>query len=1033
MVVLLALLSGVSGRAVAQSPEGAAGAGGEGVPEPQPETSPEVLALREQAQRISDLIANELALEVEPSSLFSVKLDDDQAVRVEVKRLQAFLDANAPASDRGAGGTGGAGGAGGSGGTGGAGGAGGKASSEPDLYLEARLALDRVTLDFFSRPKAERTAILSRHRARKDAASEAERLRAEAAREKREAEAAKKRALEEAERARSATLRRVAKEEARLNGLKSSFADQRKMLSEELETLRTHGATPRIDYTDKIGEWLSQSVVTPEEYDAWYDEIVSALSQTEAKLSQAVAAFSSGASALPEVGSDPLSDLTGTVDLTQVRELRRSVVNKRAELRVLEDKVVVLRARLLVAELEELHRGRLMLLPRISEAKREQLFGFGPVGRQQARAEIRQAGVVLLYHVSESRRWLEELDWSQVEQKRKLAWYWQALEVLAAILVFVWWHRRSQSWLNEWRERVREQRPQSALGGWLRFISRVRRPAEFLILFWVVRMLLPDEAADLIEVQILETVLIWMLGEALVVDAIDALAAPRRHRIQRDAQRDKTRLRSLRFVGRVVVLFGLSLSLSARLAGEGTLYHWVFRVALYAALPVLLLVVHWYKPHIFHRIGQRRKHTGVTGWVHHHAKGWLSFAAAMVGAAYLFLRAVNRFLRGWVGGFDLTRRALAYWFRRELTKKDEVAAASREGLGDLPEEKHAALDPERAADELLPGSVDAELAHVVACIDAPRGGVFAVVGERGSGKTTLLRRLADTNEAELVFDCPYTGSDLLSLLRERLELPEDAGIARIRGALNRRSSDTAIMIDDAQRLVRPCIGGLDDFDQLVKLARESSSRSCTWVIALDTVIWQFIQRARGAKPLFDDVVELGSWSEEEIALLLNLRSKSADVAPHFEKLLTNLPDDADDIDRHDALVRAETNYYRLLWDYANGNPAVALHFWRESLGSDARGRDWVHLFNPPSTADIERLPDDAVFVLRAVVQLERAAVADIVSATMLSAAVVQNALRYSLGRGYVESDEEGRYRVSWHWFRAVTDFLVRRHLLVATN
>jgi hypothetical protein len=69
-----------------------------------------------------------------------------------------------------------------------------------------------------------------------------------------------------------------------------------------------------------------------------------------------------------------------------------------------------------------------------------------------------------------------------------------------------------------------------------------------------------------------------------------------------------------------------------------------------------------------------------------------------------------------------------------------------------------------------------------------------------------------------------------------------------------------------------------------------------------------------------------------------------------------------------------------------------------------------------------------VFVLRAVVQLDLASVDDIVEATMLSRAQVEDALRYASSREYT-AESDGRHRLRWTWFRAITRFLARRHLL----
>jgi len=192
------------------------------------------------------------------------------------------------------------------------------------------------------------------------------------------------------------------------------------------------------------------------------------------------------------------------------------------------------------------------------------------------------------------------------------------------------------------------------------------------------------------------------------------------------------------------------------------------------------------------------------------------------------------------------------------------------------------------------------------------------------------------------------------------------------------------------------------------------------------VTWRFVQRIRGDRPVFDDVVMLDPWPEERIAELLQQRSKSAGIAPSFERMLTEEP--IDDQEHQELLERAETNYYRLLWDYAGGNPAVALWFWRESLRMGKDEDHVVQLFQAPDTSDLEGLPDYALFVLRSILQVDWASFDDVVSATTLPVDRVREALRYAKLKGYVDLGDD-RYWVNWTWYRAITRVLHRRHLL----
>jgi len=176
------------------------------------------------------------------------------------------------------------------------------------------------------------------------------------------------------------------------------------------------------------------------------------------------------------------------------------------------------------------------------------------------------------------------------------------------------------------------------------------------------------------------------------------------------------------------------------------------------------------------------------------------------------------------------------------------------------------------------------------------------------------------------------------------------------------------------------------------------------------------------------VIKLPQWSESAIAELLFSRSQQAHVQPNFERLREKLPLDADEIDYAQALEKASTGYYRFLWDYADGNPGVALQMWQQSLARDESGEVFVRYFALPDTKELEKLPDSGVFVLRAVMQMGLARAQDVAQATLLSFAQVEDNLRYGLSHGYFRH-EQGFYQITWSWYRAISKFLRRRHLL----
>jgi type II secretory pathway predicted ATPase ExeA len=423
-------------------------------------------------------------------------------------------------------------------------------------------------------------------------------------------------------------------------------------------------------------------------------------------------------------------------------------------------------------------------------------------------------------------------------------------------------------------------------------------------------------------------------------------------------------------------------------------------------------------------------------------------------------------------------------FRREVLRQASARREHETRVRPLDADAYAKLNPSASQDldalspslhqigsELIEQIVELQFAH--------RGTLSAVIGERGAGKTTLLERIEAALQARAStyvhtesddgaprhdeygrltirhLQCPPGGIGALQkALAASLGLERTAGTAEVAAELARQAP-LVFLIDDAHRLVRPAIGGLQGLDRLADFARAVRG-DASWVLSIDAAAWQYVSRARGERVFFDEVHALPRWSEQAIAELIRSRSELAKLRPSFDEIVIprRLDMSAEAIERPTLQQRAEFGFYRILWDYAQGNPAVALHFWRESLwfrqspieigeGVDAENTDEekpdaadtdalvVRLFSEPRAVDLDAVGPTMHFVLRAVVQLETASVTDLVACTQLPQADVADALRYALKRSWIHGVGDGkeRYRVSWHWYRAIADMLRRQHLL----
>ena len=89
------------------------------------------------------------------------------------------------------------------------------------------------------------------------------------------------------------------------------------------------------------------------------------------------------------------------------------------------------------------------------------------------------------------------------------------------------------------------------------------------------------------------------------------------------------------------------------------------------------------------------------------------------------------------------------------------------------------------------------------------------------------------------------------------------------------------------------------------------------------------------------------------------RAARSGVSHQFEDLIVS-----SEMERQEeALVQASEGYTRLVWDYSDGCPAVALRFWLHSLVPMGRRNVKVRLFKEPENERLLRIPEEGVFIL----------------------------------------------------------------------
>jgi len=904
------------------------------------------------------------------------------------------------------------------------------ASREEKTAWEARLELDRARVAFYDLSPEARQKLIEQQNKRISEASEADQQKLEAERMAREAEDERKRALEAAQRARSEAEKVVAEEMARLLGFGQQLASldgQFNELNKQLE--QNHDLM--IGWQQRVKE-AEQG--TANAADITYDALRSSLRNVRKELDGTISALLSAHSVVPPPLELVSLSVPSDMDISAIANKTDELNQKIVVLQQTEHALKVKQAAVLIDSMDQLNHERLSLLDHLSPAKRQAIFGFSAVSFDQAMSELRHFYLIMSYHRYIVTEWIQGLGQSNRAFESTAGTSMMIfIPWLLAILLFSWVRRRTPVALHQLLVQIeredRRQRlvaPSPALKG-VRFTAAIHRPVEWAILLFLLWETLPDGAQNLFEVQIITLVAGWALAAALVVDLINGAFVVHDRSDNEADYRQGLRIRSLRLVGRVAVTFGLILILSSRLVGEGTIYNWISSFFWLAAIPVFLILVSWWRDTVFTRIERIRKKSPFHQWVLANPTGWKSFFAAMAAAVHVFFNGSMRIIKTQLNRAEIAKRAHAWLFRRELDKIDGGRRLQR--MTHLERSVLHKMINDETCRVSFPEDHEAWFAGLVHRIRQRKGGVVAIIGEQGSGKSWTLSRLGQAASGTLSLCCDEYDSlaHLKSNLAEKLELDPHTELDVIGKTIDKKESSTPMLLDDGEVFIKPLMGGVAHFDDMIELARTYSSYA-TWVIAIDRISWQYLQRARDVQTMFDEVIQLECWTEEEISTLLDGRLQKAGIIPSFDLLLEAPTSDDDEIDIQEREALKKSAYFRLIWDYSKGNPMVAIYLWWASLVVDTGDKIFVRPFQVPELARLEQLPDTVMFVFRAILQLNPAIVDDIVHATHLPSGQTNGILRYGLNHEYIVVVND-KYSISWKWYRAITTQLQRRHLI----
>ncbi len=755
------------------------------------------------------------------------------------------------------------------------------------------------------------------------------------------------------------------------------------------------------------------------EADRLYPQLVEALQRVRGDLGRALG--SSTALDDEQLTPQPLDDGIPSANPEQLTltTLHQELSDNLARIRDMDGLVRRERRDALFNAMTEMNAVRLSLIPALSASMRRRVTGFGDEGFAQVRREINQM-VLTLRHTfvsgpARARLAVEPL----LHPTPRLVI--SLLEVILLWLAFRYWRRRGDDMLATIESVNAARTPATLVSAGMAiamgYVRRVRRPLDWLIFVVLLSWLIP-RALDFSAFRFVLMFGKWVLFTVFMVRLLDVLAQGRRV----NDPRSTLRRRSLLLVAGVILAVGFVLSLTSQSVGKGAIYNWVFRACWFLLIPVALILASWWRARIIALAEAAGATSPFLAWSARNQDGIFGNVVLVFAGVALMFTGARVIVARRINEFALIREFSDQ--RQRARAAARVTADEESGRFDpLPVEMVEALAPHREPFSADPGDRSGTQRAMPAL--SP-GAILALVGERGLGKSTMLGDLTFGLAADMVLrisDVTQGFEGICAQLAASLEV--ECNVEAVRAALVERSGHV-ITIDDLQRLVVPAIGGLQDFDRLVGLAR-ATSPATTWILAMGAPAWAYIKRARDDRAIFDSVTLLPRWDCSAIRALVERRTAESGMTPSFD------PFDSGSMVTLDADLSPEERtrraYFADLAEYSAGNPAVAMEFWRRSLFLDHDTRDLVvRTYRTPDTESLAELPETTSFVLRTILQMEVASVDDIQRCTDLGTVTVSDATRILARMGVITEYERG-YRVTLFWFREVRRLLERQNLL----
>ena len=409
-------------------------------------------------------------------------------------------------------------------------------------------------------------------------------------------------------------------------------------------------------------------------------------------------------------------------------------------------------------------------------------------------------------------------------------------------------------------------------------------------------------------------------------------------------------------------------------------------------LYIIMLIDRW-RAEIYHGLC-RATSKRISQLFKSHFRSFYTPIISFISVGIILLHFLYTHFKEWVGQFDFSKKISAKLFlvqvKRASGSKQRKKSYEKpiEYIKQFYEQEHNSnLSTKRKEFETCCSTIEHWLQN--------KNMMHSLIihGPSGSGKSTLLLSLKKSLEADNFkqISLPQkiiSPDELIDKLKELLggEAQDiDLLIQEWRANIQTK---IVVCIDDMHNLFLSHAGGLEAIKMLMKIIN-SDIDNIFWCVTCHRYAWFYISKVLDRYQCFDKLVALETWSAESLQGLILNRHKETNYELSFDDIFFTLEKDH----LNDTMEQMKSNFFKVLWEQSNGNPAFAIRLWLKSLHYD--GLKTLRICLPPEQSDVDfaEMGDEVHFICAAIIRHELLSIAQIKKITDQTSGVIARVLK----------------------------------------